>query len=83
MAENFLGMEAEDISEIIIAETIKEAVNVISGNLLNRLGEDYQMGIPRNSGTEDTANLKKMVDSGDAVLLNIEDDPFLVSVSYN
>jgi hypothetical protein len=41
------------------------------------------MGIPRNSGTEDTANLKKMVDSGDAVLLNIEDDPFLVSVSYN
>jgi hypothetical protein len=83
MAENFLGMEAEDISDIIIAETIKEAVNVISGNLLNKLGEEYQMGIPANNPTEDTAFLKKMADSGDALLLNVENEPFLAAVTYN
>lgn len=83
MAENFLGMEKEDISDVIIGETIKEAVNVISGNLLNKLGEEYHMGIPANSPTEDTAVLKKMVDTDDAVLLNVEDEPFLASVTCN
>jgi hypothetical protein len=83
MAENFLGMAAADISDTIIGETLKEAVNVISGNLLNKMDLDYQMGIPANSPTEDTVKLEKMVDSDDAVVLNIEDEPFLASVTYN
>jgi hypothetical protein len=83
MTENFLGMEAEDISADITAGTLKEAVNVVGGNLLNRMGKDYNLGIPGQSPTENAAQLKKPYDRnpGEAILLNIEEEPFLATVT--
>ena len=80
MAENFLGASPEEISDVIVAETVKEAVNVFGGNLLNRLGDDYQLGIPEPCDAEDTAVLKEIYDRGDGILLNVEEFPFLATI---
>ena len=81
MAENFLGEAAEIINDEIIGETLKEAVNVVGGNLLNRLGDDYHLGIPENVPTEPAAELQQKLDAGEAVLLNVEDAPFLATLT--
>jgi hypothetical protein len=77
MAENFLGEEAGEISDVLIAETIKEAVNVMGGNLLNRLDGDYILGIPEKCSTEDVLKLKNFCNDYNSLLLNIEEQPFL------
>ena len=81
MAENFLGEEAENISDLIIDETLKEAVNVLGGNLLNRIREDFHLGIPEKCTTENTDRLKDISLEMESILLNIEDDPFLATVT--
>lgn len=81
MAENFLGEEAEDISDTIIDETLKEAVNVLGGNLLNRIHEDYHLGIPEKCTTEKTDRLTDISLETESLLLNIENEPFLATVT--
>lgn len=83
MAENYLGEDAGDISDIIIDETLKEAVNVVAGNLLNRLDTDYQLGIPEKDQTEDPMSLKNLHQQGKhhSILLNVEEQPFLATVT--
>ncbi len=80
MAENFLGESAGEISTTIIDDTLKEAVNVMGGNLLNRMGEEYHLGIPEKCVTEDVAQLYEDYHGQHAVLLNIESFPFLVTI---
>ncbi|MCP4154031.1 MAG: chemotaxis protein CheX [bacterium] len=81
MTENFLGEEAEEISEVIIAEALKEAANVIGGNLLNELDIDFHLGIPGEQPCEDSALLKSSFDKKDCILLNVEEEPFLAKIS--
>ncbi len=81
MAENFLGEEAENISNIIIDETLKEAVNVLGGNLLNRIEEDLHLGIPEKCTTENADALKDISLEMESLLLNIEEEPFLATVT--
>jgi hypothetical protein len=81
MAENFLGENAGEISPTIIDDTLKEAVNVMGGNLLNRMGGDYRLGIPEKCITEDLAQLYEDYHGSYAILLNIENHPFLVTIT--
>jgi hypothetical protein len=83
MAENFLGEDAGGISDEIVDETLKEAVNVIGGNLLNRLGTDYELGIPEKQPTEDLVVLENLHNDPDivSILLNVENNPFLAIVT--
>lgn len=83
MAENFLGEEAGDIDETIIDETLKEAVNVLGGNLLNRIEEDLHLGIPEKCTTESADRLKDISLQTESLLLNIEDEPFLAAVTQS
>ncbi|MCP5102615.1 MAG: chemotaxis protein CheX [bacterium] len=81
MTENFLGEEAGELDDVLVHETLKEAVNVMGGNLLNRIKEDYHLGIPEECTTEKVALLREKYDAGDAILLNIEEEPFLALVT--
>lgn len=81
MAENFLGEEADNISDLIIDETLKEAVNVLGGNLLNRIHEDFHLGIPEKCTTENADGLKDISLETESLLLNIENEPFLATVT--
>jgi hypothetical protein len=46
MAENFLGLNKSEINQELIRETLKETVNIIGGNLLNKTAENINMGLP-------------------------------------
>jgi len=80
MAGNFLGEEAGEISNEIMEETLKEAVNVLGGNLLNRMQSDYHIGIPGPGATENPVQLKEFYKQNpdNSILLKIEGQPFLV-----
>jgi len=80
MAENFLGETVAELTPEMIAETIKEAVNVMGGNLLNRMDGDNQLGIPEACPTEGAMVLKQKFDSQTDVLLEVEGFPFLAVI---
>ncbi len=50
MAENYLGLDSADISQDIAVDVIKEAVNVMAGNLLNQMNDESVLGIPEYQG---------------------------------
>jgi hypothetical protein len=78
MTENYLGQN-DKFSDSIIEETVKEAVNVVGGNLLNLFNDDYNLGIPEVLEVEDNELLKdKYAENG--ILLNIEEEPFLLLI---
>ncbi|MCP5054428.1 MAG: hypothetical protein GY940_45090 [bacterium] len=81
MAENFLGEAVGKIGDDIIDGMLKEAVNVFGGNLLNRLNDSYHLGLPVKSPTGDIALLKEAYDREEAVLLNVEDQPFMAIIT--
>jgi len=78
MTENYLGQN-EDFPNSILEATVKEAVNVVGGNLLNLFDDDYNLGIPETLATESEDILKKKYAQG-GILLNIEDEPFLLLI---
>lgn len=51
IAEGFLGIEIEDVREAQLLDTMREAGNMIGGNLLGRIDPDgkSRLGIPRAS----------------------------------
>lgn len=85
MAENFLGEDAGEISPVIVGETLKEAVNVLGGNLLNRLEHDYHIGIPEPCTTENQGQLKEFYNRNPdvSILLNVENQPFLALLTQS
>jgi hypothetical protein len=46
LTENYLGMGADEVTEQLIEETIKEAVNVVAGNFLAYAGRENVLGLP-------------------------------------
>jgi len=53
MAENYLGLNSEELNMEMVQDIIKEAVNVITGNLLNQMNNDSVLGIPQYWGAVD------------------------------
>ncbi len=80
ITENYLGQN-DDLPDSIIYETIKETANVVGGNFLNSFKKDYSLGIPELLDTEDKNILEKKYKEGNGILLDIEDEPFLILVS--
>lgn len=81
MTENFLGVSADEISPDVLDGALQEAVNVIGGNLLNTLETEYSLGIPEACPADDAQQLKNRFDPDTAILLNVEDEPFLAVIS--
>ena len=79
ITENYLGIH-EELEETIIHETIKETSNVVGGNFLNSFKKDYNLGIPELHECEDIAELKQKYNDGNGVLLNVEEEPFLLLI---
>lgn len=80
MTENYLGQE-DELSDVIIQETLKEAVNVIGGNFLNSFEESYNLGIPEIPAPESEKNLKEKLEDDMNNLLKIETEAFLFSIN--
>jgi len=80
MTENYLGQN-DELSDVIIQETLKEAVNVIGGNFLNSFEESYNLGIPEISKPESEKNIYEKVEDDMNNLLKIETETFLFSIN--
>ncbi len=80
IAGNYLG-QSEDLPDEIIYETIKETANVVGGNFLNSFKKDYSLGIPELLDAEDKDIIEEKYKEGNGILLEIEDEPFLILVS--
>jgi hypothetical protein len=76
MASNFIGSDDADLSAETIAETCKEAVNVIAGHVINQLGDEYQLGIPEPLPAA-TVLAGDPTSPGERLLFTIEGEPFL------
>lgn len=50
MAENYLGVDSDSINRGMISDVLKESVNVMVGNLLNRRNDTTVLGIPAYLG---------------------------------
>lgn len=49
MAENYLGLQAPEM----VVDVLKESVNVVAGNYLNKLNDASRLGIPEYLGKVD------------------------------
>jgi hypothetical protein len=76
MTENYLGQN-DELSEIIIQETLKEAVNVIGGNFLNSFEDSYNLGIPKITEAESDNAFDKILQEQRGMSLEIDSEPFL------
>jgi hypothetical protein len=78
MAENYLGLDVETIKRPLISDVLKEAVNVMAGNLLNRQNDDSILGIPAYLGT-----MEQLDGSGseDQIDLLVDGEPLRVTLS--
>ena len=52
MSANILGIEADEVSEGQVSDTLKEAINMMTGRMLSLLAGkgDFTLGIPRFAG---------------------------------
>ncbi len=49
LTASFLGLEPDEIDDGAVSDMAKEMINMVAGNLLNRIGEQagFEMGIPQ------------------------------------
>ncbi len=72
MAANFLGLREAEVSEEQVRDTLKEAVNMMMGQMLSLLDRDggYALGIPRFAGATNLSEVRE--ENSPAALLVFE-----------
>jgi CheY-specific phosphatase CheX len=70
MAANFLGLEEEEVSEEHAEDTLKEAINMMTGRMLSMLSREggCALLIPRFAGVRNPADLGRDDDHGFVLL---------------
>lgn len=72
MASNFLGLRDAEVSEEQVQDTLREAINMMTGQMLSLLdrGGGYALGIPRFAGERNLSDARTVKSPG--VLLFFE-----------
>jgi len=83
MAVNYLGEKEANITDQLVDETCKEAVNVITGNLLNNLHINYTIGVPSKVEMDKPFSFQEKAEEHNVITLNIETQPFMVVIKSN
>jgi hypothetical protein len=73
---NFLGLEADRISEAQKKDTVKEAINIIGGHMFSIFDKEgvFRLGIPEIIEEHEVTDDKLGNMKGDAVLIETEDN---------
>ena len=83
MAQNMLGLEPEDVTDITLEDCAKEALNMIAGSFLNKLDatQVFNLSIPRYEGK--TGKFNKDKDSHAILNMTFDSDDQYLGVTMN
>jgi hypothetical protein len=74
MASNFLGLREAEVGEEQVQDTLREAINMITGQMLSLLdrGGGYALGIPRFAGERNLSEVREEKSPGVLLLFETE-----------